>query len=789
MANQIFEGDPEDLQKQNADALLNENPESVDPSQLDPSQQMQDPTQQSQPASPASDPSEALPQNLIDALTSLIDKWEQEEKSYREDKLREWKLLEHYWEGEQNNLWSDVSQDWRPITDWSQEDNLDLEDFQPRTINIYKGHGESVIAALSAGVPGIKFFPDDADKIDDVSTAKVYSRAAELLQRRNNAPLLLVKALYILWNQGTCAAYNYVRNDPRLGTVQVPTYGDIPGTHPVAYCPQCGYDVPVQPEILCEACGYAGPPEFDEVTDTQYGQNGTEEISRITEDIKIYSPLYFTIPNWATDQESIPYIRLDMEQDPGVLITQFKQSIPDVRDKITPTTDSERYQRWSRTFTEYDSKLVTSRQIWIRGWALENIEDDDAREQLLQMFPNGCYVIFAGDEFLTAREESLDDHWTISSNPTSPKLLAKAMGMSVKDIQEMTNELVTMVLDNIEHGTPMTLMDTSLLSLNQFKESKTAPGMVYPVTMPSGGNIGNHVYESRPATLSKEVPEFASSLREYGQFASGAFPSIYGGSVTGGSGTAREYVESRQQALQRLQVTWKTLNSWWTEMMAKSVKDFLNSLTYDEKFVKPQGKDSYINIWIRKKEATGRVGEVLAESSERFPVTWIQKQDALLNLLQLNNQDINTAIFHPENTSLVAQTLGFSDFHIPGDDDRSKQLNEIVELLLGAPQPTMIQGPMGPQQSLASTVPINPDLDNHNLHMETIRAFAISDAGQQTQKENPGGFANMMAHWHEHQQVIQMQQMQQQQAQLQQQMQMEAAKNQGTPDVSPPQGR
>lgn len=792
MADQPIQGDPQDLLDQNQS--LTGTTGQFTPAQIAESLQ---PALGGQPAQPSADPAASngefdLEEELLKHVTALIDDYERAEDEQRQFKIQEWKLLEQYWNDNQYNIWDELSRDWKPIDDFRDSDDIDLEGFNPRTVNVYKAHGESVIAALTSGIPGTKFFPDDADSQDDISTSKVYSRAAELLQRRNKAPLLLVKSLYILWNQGTVAAYNYARVDPKLGTVLQPIEGIVQRITEQYYCPNCGADWtgaaqgnPSENNPLagansadesnpdtsgsgqqetCPTCGYQGVPEKDMVPQNVPGIVGHNEVPRISEEIKVFSPLYVRFPHWITEQEETPYLELDTEQSMGSIIAAFQKTVPDIRDKVSATRDTSKYDRYGRQPADepfVDTELVTVRQVWLRNWALEEISDEAAREKLKARFPDGMYVVYAGDSFIACRAENLDDHWTISKNPTSTHLHAQPLGRSIKSGQDITNELVTATVENIEHQMSMMFVDTDLLGLQNFKESRTAPGMMYPVKVPPGQKIDQYIHETKPSTLSDEVRFFMQELKEFNQFTSGAFPSVYGGVMQGGSGTAKEYEMSRAQALQRLQITWRTINDWWSELISKSVKDFLNNLTYDEKFVKPQGKYGYINVWIRKSEMTGRVGEVIPETSEQMPISWAQKRDILVNALQMKDPNLNAAIFHPENTAVVAQTLGFPEFYIPGDDDRSKQLNEIMLLMLGQPEPQLAMGPMGPQVLMKSTVPVEPKIDDHQMHMQTIKSFCISDVGQQLKAENPPAYANIMAHYMEHEQAEQQQMMEQ----------------------------
>lgn len=737
-----LEGDPEELLEQELSAEMAGNPEAATtpPNAAAPKEE-EDPYQ--------------LTEEEQNALMSLVDNWERQDEDYRYSKLQEWKLAEHFWNDNQHNVWSEFAQDWRPIEEYKEYegDDLDLEGFSPRTVNTYKANGEIVIAALSAGIPATRFYPDDADSRDDVSTAKVWSQASELIQRRNKAPLLLIKALYILWNQGVVACYNYSRRDPRLGTILQPVNGIVPQRQVDTYCPQCGNELPPVGG-QCPECGYEGPAEVDDHVEQVPGVVGQRAIERITEDLHIFSPLYFTVPHWISNQEQTPYITLKTEQSPGAVIAAFEEDDPDIREKVTPTKDTSKYERWSRESVDKigESNLVTVQQRWVRSWGLEEIEQEEIRESLLEKFPNGVYFVQVDDKFIIARDENLDDHWTISVSPTSTHIYAQPQGKSMLSLQEIENELMTMTMDNVEHGTPMTFADSTLINIAKFKQSRTAPGAIYPVKVPPGQQIGHYLYETKPSTLSDEVRHLRIDIREKSQFVTGAYPSVYGGAIEGGSNTAAEYNQSRLQALQRLQITWRIVSEWWSDMMRKAVKDYLENLTYDERFVKPHGKMGFINVWIRKSEMTGRVGDVVAETSEQFPIGWAQKSDRLIAMMNMKNPNIDAALYHPENTGILAQTIGFPEFYIPGDDDRSKQLNEIVELLTAAPVPQMDpMNPMMPPTMMPTVMPL--EVDDHAIHMQTIKSFIVSDIGQQMEKENPAGIANCMAHYHMHEQM------------------------------------
>src|SRR5688572_31601438 len=100
--------------------------------------------------------------------------------------------------------------------------------------------------------------------------------------------------------------------------------------------------------------------------------------------------------------------------------------------------------------------------------------------------------------------------------------------------------------------------------------------------------------------------------------------------MQGGSDTASEYSMSRAQALQRLQIIYKMISFFWTDVESKAVKGYAKNMKTDEKIVKQQGKNSFVNVWIRKAEMNGEVGQVEPELSEQFPLAWSQKRDIIM---------------------------------------------------------------------------------------------------------------------------------------------------------------
>ena len=189
-----------------------------------------------------------LDKSLQDCLKFLIDKYEKEDSWVRKQQLKLWKKNEEFWHGIQFVFWSESRQDWLSPTmyKWFNEDEgrEGVEGpFYDFVINIYKAHGEAIIAALSAQVPTVRFPPDDAEDDDDLLTSKTYSKIADLIQRHNQVKVLQLMSLFTLWNQGLLAWYHAPKADKAFGMVNLENF---------------------KKQLSCEACDKNFPVEDEE---------------------------------------------------------------------------------------------------------------------------------------------------------------------------------------------------------------------------------------------------------------------------------------------------------------------------------------------------------------------------------------------------------------------------------------------------------------------------------------------------------------------------------------------
>jgi hypothetical protein len=734
-------------------------------------------------------------------LKQVVDHFDDEDRSVRDRQIRTWRRLKLLWENIQHTYYSEVAHDWR-IPELQRVGEDSDQGYYDKPVNVYRAYLESIIAALSVTVPPVVCYPDDADNPLDVTTAKAGNKIAELVFKHNDMPLFWLHALFVFSTEGMTACYAYPKEDEKYGTYQKKEYESYPEMHEQEICSFCNaemadrviteqqedkfmpgeedvnlnYAMENEPELkVCPNCAQAVIPDKRQrsVTVTRLVGITNHPKSRIC--MEVYGGLFVKVPIWARNQKECSYLIYNYETHYSNVLEQY----PDLRDKITRGQSTyDMYEQWGRTSPQYHGEHpvnnVTVRNCWLRPCSF-NILTKDECDELKKQFPDGVKVVVVNDFVAYACNEALDDCWTLTYNPLSDYIHFDPIGLLLVSVQDITNDLISLVLQTVEHGIPQTFADPKVLNFNAYRQSEVIPGGIYPATPKSGKPLSDGFYEVKTATLSQEVLPFAQKVQEIGQLVSGALPSLFGGQ-TAGSRTASEYSMSRAQALQRLQGTWKMLLLWWKNIFGKVIPMYIKEMKDDEKQVKKDEFGNFVNVFIRMAELQGKIGSVEIEANENLPITWNQQKDAIMELFQLNNEGITATLASPENLPYIKRAIGLNDYIIPGEDDRQKEYEEI-QLLINSEPIEMPPDPMMMQQAMMAGMPppppvrlpsIEPDfeVDNHLLAADIDRRWLVSDAGRLCKLENPPGYENVLLHMKMHKDMDMQKQMQEMQKQM-----------------------
>jgi hypothetical protein len=730
-------------------------------------------------------------------LKVVIEHFSKEDQAVRERQIRQYRRLKLAWDGFQRIWYSEVAHDWRVFDEQKAGDSD--QSFYDKPINVFRAYLESIIAALSTLVPPITCYPEDADNSLDLITSRAGNKIAELLYRHNDVSLLWVHALYIFCTEGMTACYSYAKEAEEFGTYDKKNFEEVEEMRDSNVCPICKTQLPDY-ELAANELGEFMPGDDDselhsmlnegKLPCTQCMQLVDSELTQvpfvvtrltgITKEpksricLEAYGGLYVKVASYAKQQKDTPYLIFSYETHYSLARDMY----PDIRDKIGPGSGGafEPYERWGRLNTQYYGEYpinnVTVRNCWLRPFSFEILEEDEAKD-LKKLFPSGAKVVLINDEFAEAENECLDDCWTLTYNPLSDFLQHDPLGLLLVSIQEITNDLISMTLQTIEHGIPQTFASTDVLNFQAYRDQEVSPGQVFPVRPKSGMRVSDGFYEVKTATLSSEVLPFATQIQNYGQLVSGAVPSLFGGQLSDNK-TASVYSMSRTQALQRLQNTWKIFSVWWKIIFSKAIPMYIKEMKDDDKYVEKDKLGNFVNVFIRKAELEGSIGRIELEANENLPVSWAQMKDTVMQLIQANNPQVLALIASPENLPYLYEAIGLNDLSIPGEDDRNKQYEEIKLLLESEPIPTPVDPVIAEQAILAgqpppeeeqSSVEIDQIFDNHQIEFEIIRGWAVSDAGRLTKIENPRGYQNVLLHGKQHYMIIQQQMMMNQQEQ------------------------
>lgn len=678
---------------------------------------------------------ELVPDNIETALLYILQQCEKEDEDIRLREMRTWRILELYMDGIFNAYWDESVKDYRTLNN---DDFNDEDGTFRRTTNITRAHAESIIAALSVKVPGVTFFPDDAEDVDDINTSKALGEIVKQIQKHNKAPLALIRCLTILWNQGTIFAHNYYRTDPKFGSIESPITENVQEPSFKVYCDNCGAlagetrQSPPSVPMTCVNCGVAKAPMVIEHSNTVEQITGYRSDPKGRVGLDYYGPKNVKVSFWARSQEQIGYLLLKLDTHQAMAKSVYKE----LKDKIGDSNDSgwDTYERYLRLAPEYYGQvpqhLLTIKALWLRPWMYWICSQDEDREYLEEKFPNGAAITFINGKIAAIDNECLDDKWTISYDPLSEFIHGEPIGKPIIPVQDMDNDLLDLSMQTIEYAISENYVNPKVVDLQKYASEPAAPGMLTPATPVAGQTLADGFFQTKPAVLGREVDVFSDKLEKRGQFLVGDFPSLFGG--TGDTETAYEYQKSNAQALQRLSLIWKKYITFNAEVMAKSAIMYAENLKEDEKTVRKEN-GRFINTWIRKEMLDGKIGHVEPESSDQLPQSWEQKWMLITKMLEMKDPAINSVLLAPENSEFLKQVVGLSEFFIPGETDRNKQFSEIFDLIAGD-----------------ANVGVDLMVDDHPVHMRVIRNFLTSSQGIYLYKTNPKAYQAIIQHYLEH---------------------------------------
>src|SRR3989441_706923 len=543
---------------------------------------------------------EELKPKLVLALRDLVRQYREEGVVARRHEIRRIRQARLFWQGLQYAWETPNDMNWHLPFEQRFSDDRELEEM-PRyqfVTNFYQGFGLSFIALLSQDVPSVRFYPQSAQSLEDVSAARAASDVAALIEQNNHVEHLLTAIGYFLWTDGKLGGYvRYVADGQRFG---------------------------FHDENILEA---------------------------------IEIPLGEDAYVWANEMHEYPYLQWQAE----VHRAKLKASYPHAADKIevSPSQGAEDvYARVSRLSVEQGLpsihpgdalvNLITFDRTWMRPWAFYAIEDEETRSELLALFPDGCYVAFAGEAYCESRSESMDDHWRVLHALPGDGQNRPSVGDSLVQVQERYNVLSNMQAETYEYGIPPIYADPQVLDFDALSNQVAEPAAHYPARARPGQPLAAGFFQPAPAQVPRDMLLHQQDLiGPVAQFLSGLFPAVFGGDMEDVK-TASGYALARDQAMGRLGLVWRRTKQFYADLILLAVDCFRKNRPEDAE-IPLLGPDGVLDARsIRLADLKGNVC-VHPEADETFPRLKSQQRGVLTQLFAINDPVIQRALTEPAN--------------------------------------------------------------------------------------------------------------------------------------------
>lgn len=710
---------------------------------------------------------EHLPEELVAALRGLVEQFARESEPARREEIRRVKQAHYFWRGLQYLWWDERDQNWHLPYEQKLTAETALEEL-PRyefVTNLYQAFGQSIIAVLSQSVPRVRFLPRSPTSEVDIATARAATAVAELIERNNRMEELIAQEAFHLWTGGKVGAYvRYVVDGQAFGFHEQPRVAIVERElRPERLACACGAESPLEATV-CAACGASLadarrlPAERVPVPEVV----GVERVPNGQEVITLVGALELKTPPWASELREYPYLQWNMETH----LARLRAAYPHAAERLgqaAAADASAQYERLARLSQsqggpltqggDTNQNLITLERTWMRPWVFTLVDDARLRQQLLELFPDGCYVAFAGGVYLESRNESMDDHWRVlHALPGDGSATGRpALGDALISVQERFNTLTNLQMETYDYGVPPVYVDPQAIDLDAVQYQTAEPGAVYPARPRPGMPLGASFFVPPPPQVPPDLVRHTLDLMgPVAQFLVGAFPALFGGEMDSQK-TASGYAMARDQALGRLGLVWRRMRQFHAELMLLAVDCFRRNRTEDVEIPVLGAAAEVEARWIRLADLKGNI-LAYPEADEQFPALWTQKRAVLLQLMTMNDPMIQRTLALPENLGLVRRLLGLTELEIPGEAARTKQMREIAQLLEAAPIERL--DPTTGRRELIPTVLPDSFADDHAVELETCRQWMTSDAGQAARVRNPAGWLNVRAHALLHQRYL-----------------------------------
>lgn len=612
--------------------------------------------------------------------------------------------------------------------------------------NIYGRDKDIIVAAIARETPQTQFFPLDANHAPDVVAAEAANKYKIIYEKNNDLRSRLAEVAYYYYTDDRAVLY----------------------TRQVADAQRYGINID-------------GTPRAKEIT-------------------SVYGKLEAKVPVSVQDQREMHFIQIYNEIDVSTARARYPWAAKEIRPGSCGIGEIE-LDKISRVNTKLallgsyvtgDAMMreVTEQFTWIRPeMYFDEIVPKEFREELLAKCPKGMLIVYAGQTFCFARNESMDDHLVVTHAMTGNGQNRRGLGTNNISVQKRANAYFDIMDDFFRRTVPRRIYDNDAFDMDALQQQDNTPGTSIPVQRQPGVPMAELVTVEPTPQPQPALPEFCKLFFEdVPASLSGALPSLFGASTN--TDTVGGIAIQRDQALARIGLPWNAAKAAFMEACRQAVI-CASSRAFPISASLPSG-----NISIDPNVLKGNI-VCYPEYDQSFPESWKERELRYTEMVvgAASNPFYGEMLREPSNLRAIADNIRMADLHIPGEDSAKKQLIEIDQLKRSAPipNPTLLQGQQkleqikqGMQADLQSGVPIPPEAsqmlqqaektlqdmppeissippaadtsENHNVEAQVCFNWLNSEEGikfKHGTAEQQHAWQNIYLHWQAHMEMAQ----------------------------------
>ena len=665
--------------------------------------------------------------------------------------------------------------------------------------NVYSSQAQILISTLTRAVPNVRFAPQEANNDAQITASESAYKFIKVIERNIDLKGIQTDAARYLYTDGRFLYWNrFVKDGQRFGWEEDDEPDDIvPENEPAtADSSGNGENIPsgaeagasVEEGQATQSSIQGISSEGGQPAQEQAEQEGEEQpevpVKRTPRGQEVrtaHGKLEFKlVPMMANNLDECDVVQYETE----VSVSRAKGMFPWVADNIRSgsngLTEGE-IARLARlnvklgmqsTYITSDSIAddVTIQRSWMRNSEFTSIENETVRKSLISKFPNGCFVTYAGETFVGAKNEGIEDHLALGEAFSGDGQNRNALGTSMLPIQKRINNWLDLMNDYFIRTVPKKWMHNKAFDVDAIRMQTNVPGDIGAYKPQPGMTADQLIFVEPTPNHNPSLPDF---VKEYigpiSQLITGAYPALSGGD-TGSNDTKGGIITQRNQALGRLGQTWQSIQHAEATSMRQLVRwgAKCRDKSINEKI--PGGEAIQLEVNNLKANIL-----CFAEADESFPESHIDKQNRLTQMMTElpKNPMLAEAFFNAANLEFLQNALGLEELYLPQVAARNKQLGEIEILLKGDPVPnpqveeaktaaakvlSMGVDPahLDPAQAEAEKLPpmvSSVRIDKHDdneTEAATCWQWMMSPDGRKAKRTKRAGYENVSLHLDEH---------------------------------------